>query len=93
MLWVTMTMAKSCFVDQILDLGGRDWVERRARLVEQDHLGPHREGAGDAETLLLADRQAAGRGGQSVFYLGPQRGARQRPLHALVDFRARELLV
>jgi hypothetical protein len=62
MLWVTMTMAKSCFVDQILDLGGGDWVERRARLVEQDHLGP-------------------------------QRGARQRPLHALVDFRARELLV
>src|ERR1700756_714039 len=25
-------------VDQLLDLGGRDRIERRARLVEQDHL-------------------------------------------------------
>src|SRR3954451_8793951 len=29
-------------LDQLLDLGGRDRVERGARLVEQDHLGPHR---------------------------------------------------
>src|SRR4249919_1768757 len=28
-------------VDQLLDLGRRDRIERRARLVEQDHLGPH----------------------------------------------------
>src|ERR1700730_13823676 len=36
-------------VDQLLDLGGRDRIERRARLVEQNHFGLHRYGAGDAE--------------------------------------------
>src|ERR1700693_138518 len=35
-------------VDQLFDLGGRNGVERRARLVEQDHFRPHRHGAGDA---------------------------------------------
>src|SRR6202171_2527423 len=46
------------FLDQFLDLGGRNWIERRAWLVEQDHLGPHRDGAGDAQPLLLAAGQA-----------------------------------
>src|SRR4029453_2419819 len=41
-------------VDQLLDLGGRDRIERRAWLVEQDHLGSHRHRAGDAQALLLA---------------------------------------
>src|SRR4029079_15343840 len=40
--------------DQLLDRLGRLRVERRARLVEQQHLGPGREGPGDAEPLLLA---------------------------------------
>src|SRR5207244_13389515 len=31
-------------VDQLLDLGGRDRIERRARLVEQNHFGLHRHG-------------------------------------------------
>src|SRR5215470_5398209 len=35
------------FLDQFLDLRGRDRVERRAGLVEQDDLGAHRDGAGD----------------------------------------------
>src|SRR5689334_14422551 len=39
--------------DQLLDLGGRDRVERRARLIEQDHVGLHRDSAGDAKPLLL----------------------------------------
>src|SRR5476651_1280969 len=38
-------------LDQFLDLGGRNRIERRARLVEQDHLGPHRHGAGNAKPL------------------------------------------
>src|SRR4051794_21047300 len=42
------------FLDQFLDLGGGNRIERRAWLVEQDHLGPHRDGAGDAKPLLLA---------------------------------------
>ncbi len=41
-------------VDQLFDLGGRDRIERRARLVHQDHFGANRDGAGDAEALLLA---------------------------------------
>src|ERR1019366_526797 len=40
-------------VDQLLDLGGSDRVERRARLVQQDHFRPDRHGAGDAQALLL----------------------------------------
>src|SRR3569833_111058 len=40
-------------LDQLLDLGGRDRVERRTGFVDQDHLGPHRDGAGDAQALLL----------------------------------------
>src|ERR1700722_5423740 len=46
------------FLDQFLDLGGRDRIERRARLVEQDHFGAHCDGAGDAQPLLLAAGQA-----------------------------------
>ena len=45
-------------LDQLLDLAGRDRVERRGRLVEQDHLRPLRDGAGDAQALLLAAREA-----------------------------------
>src|ERR1700730_16388074 len=66
------------FLDQLLDLGGRDRVERRARLVEQDHLGAHRNGAGDAKPLLLAAGQAQARGSQLVLDLVPQRTAAQR---------------
>src|SRR5262249_10869492 len=48
-------------VDQLLDLRGRDRVERRARLVEQDHFRTNGDGARDAEALLLTarERQAA----------------------------------
>src|SRR2546421_9900682 len=34
------------FLDQFLDLGGRNRIERRAWLIEQYHLRPHRDGAG-----------------------------------------------
>src|SRR5258706_8788496 len=45
-------------LDQFLDLGGRNRIERRARHLEQDHLGPHGDRAGGAERPLLAPRQA-----------------------------------
>ena len=63
-------------VDQLLDLGGRDRIERRARLVEQDDLGLDRHGAGDAQPLLLAAGQAQAAGVELVLHLVPQRGAR-----------------
>src|SRR5262245_42022266 len=43
-------------VDQFLDLGGRDRVERRARLVEENDLRPDGDGSSDAKSLLLAPR-------------------------------------
>src|SRR6516164_7723678 len=45
-------------VDELLDLGGRDRVERRAGLVEQNHFRLHRHSARDAQPLLLAAGQA-----------------------------------
>src|SRR6478736_4277423 len=65
-------------LDQFLDLGGRDRVERRAGLVEQDHLGPHRHGAGDAKPLLLAAGERQAGGVELVLDLVPQRTATQR---------------
>ena len=81
------------FVDQLLDLRGRDRVERRARLVEQDHLGPHRHGAGDAQPLLLSAGETEAAGAELVLDLVPQRGAAQRVLDALVELALRQLLV
>src|SRR5664280_255081 len=78
-------------VDQFLDLGGGDRVERRARLVEQDHLWPHRDGAGDAQSLLLAagERETIG----VDLDLFPQGGALQRMLHAALQVGFRQPLV
>src|SRR4051812_40866547 len=45
-------------VDELLDAQRGDRVERRARLVHEDHLGLHGDRAGDAQALLLAAGQA-----------------------------------
>ena len=67
-------------VDQLLDLQRRDRVERRARLVHQDHLGLDRERARDAQPLLLAAGQPDARLAEPVLDLVPQAGAAQRRL-------------
>src|SRR3954466_4358967 len=54
-------------VNQFLDLGGRARVEGRAWFGEQDPLRPHRDGARDAQPLLLAPRQRQTVGGELVF--------------------------
>ena len=77
-------------VDQVLDLCARDRIERRAGLVEQDHLGPGRDRARDAQPLLLSDRQAEPAGGELVLHLVPQRGPSQLRLHAIVELGARQ---
>src|SRR5689334_17182361 len=71
-------------VDQLLHLGGGYRIERRARLVEQDHLGPHRHRARDTQPLLLAAGQRQPRRIQLVLDLVPQRAAAQRLLDAAV---------
>src|SRR3954453_14466851 len=80
-------------VDQLLDLGGRDRIEPRARLVEQDHLGPHRHRARDAQALLLSAGEAQPVGGELALDLFPEGGPAQRGLHPLVELRLRQLLV
>src|SRR3954452_23064903 len=80
-------------LDQLLDLGGRDRVERRTGFVEQDHLGPHRDGAGDAEALLLAAGERQAGGVELVLDLVPQRAAAQRLLDAVVHLGLRDLLI
>src|ERR1700690_965289 len=81
------------FVDQLLDLGSGDRVERRARLVEQDHLRPHRDGAGDAKPLLLAAGEREPIGVKLVLDLLPQGGALQRMLNAALQVGFRQPLV
>ena len=80
-------------LDQFLDPGGRNRVERGTGFVEQDHLGPHRHGAGDAKPLLLAAGQAEARGVQLVLDLVPQRAAAQRLLDPAVHLGFGNLLV
>ena len=52
----TATSSRSSTISSSIDRR-RARVERRARLVEQQHLGPHGERAGDAQPLLLAARE------------------------------------
>src|ERR1700716_1677864 len=58
-------------LDQFLDLGGRNRIERRAGFVEQDHFGPHRHRTGDAKPLLLAAGQTKPAGAKLVLDLVP----------------------
>src|SRR5258707_5538588 len=80
-------------VDQLLDLGGRDRIERRARLVEQNHLRLHRDGARDAQALLLPAGEAQPIGAELVLYFLPEGGAAQRGLDPTIQLPARQLVV
>ena len=57
---MTITMVNSLFefLDQLLDPGGGDRIERRSRLVQQQHLRLQRDRARDAQALLLAAGEA-----------------------------------
>src|ERR1700704_2732403 len=46
-------------LQRLLDPQGRDGIERRGRLIEQQHLGLDCNGARDAQPLLLSAGQAA----------------------------------
>src|SRR4051794_15838118 len=79
-------------VDELLDPLRADWIERRRRLVEQQHLRRRRERAGDAETLLLTPGQCDGTGTQAILDLVPERGASKRPLDNVVRLTSRRTL-
>ena len=74
--------------DGLLDLVRRDGVERRAGLVHEQHLGVGRQGAGDAQALLLTTRKPERTRRELVFDLVPQRGAPQAVLDERVKVRA-----
>ena len=63
--------------DQLLDLGGGDRVERRTGFVHQDDFGIDRDGARDAQALLLAARQRGPAIGEAILDFFPKAGAPQ----------------
>jgi hypothetical protein len=81
------------FVDQFLDLRCRDRIERRGGFVEQDDFGLHRNGACDAQTLLLAAGKAQSAGVELVLHLGPERRPLQRLLDAIVHLGLGDLFI
>ncbi|CAI7629210.1 unnamed protein product, partial [Penicillium discolor] len=77
----------------LLDRVGRDGVEGRARLVHQQHLRGDGDRAGDAETLLLAAREAGARTVEAVLDLVPQVRAGEGLLDEVVLLALRHALV
>ena len=75
------------FVDQLFDPGRGDGVQRGARLIHQDYLGPDRNGARDTKALLLATGERGAGLGQSVLYFFPKPGFFQARLHDLLGGR------
>ena len=73
---------------ELLDLDRRDRVERRGGLVHKQDLGLHRDGARDAQALLLATGQAQTGLLELVLDLVPQGGAAQGILHQRIEFAA-----
>ena len=72
-------------VHQVLDLRRRDRVERRSRLVEQDHVRLDRDRAGEAKPLLLAAGEAEGALLEPILDLVPERRLRQGSFDAAVE--------
>src|SRR5437764_1350414 len=74
--------------DQLLDLQRGDRIQRGAGLVHEDDLGLHRQGARDAQALLLAAGEPDARLLEAVLHLLPQARAAQRALHAVLQAAA-----
>src|SRR5262249_16786635 len=73
------------FVDQFLDLGGGDGIERRTRLIHQNHIGLHGQRSRYTKPLLLASGKTWPRLVQIIFHLVPKSGHAKRLLEALVQ--------
>jgi hypothetical protein len=81
-------------IDQVLDRQRRDRVERRARLVHEEHLRLDGDRPGDAQALLLTAGEARAGLVEPILDLIPQVGARAatspRPRSALLVLDAVE---
>src|SRR5580658_877192 len=75
-------------IDEILDTRGGDRIERRARLIHEDDLRVHGDGARDAQPLLLAAGQAGAGTRQAVLHLVPQSRTLQAGAHDVVQLAA-----
>src|SRR5579863_2703825 len=78
-------VARSQLLDQILDARSRDRIERRARLVHEDHLRLNGDGARDAQALLLTARKSGAGSIEPILDLLPQAGALQTRADDLVE--------
>ena len=66
-------------------LRGGDGVERRTGLVHQDHVRVHRDGARDAQALLLPAGEAGAGMVEAVLHLFPQARLADTLFHNLVE--------
>src|SRR6267142_1330541 len=71
-------------VHEFLDAARGDRIERRGRLVQEQHLRLDRDTTRDAQPLLLAARKARAALLQLALHFLPQRRLSQGPFHALV---------
>ena len=93
MLWVTITIVyfSPQAVDQVLDPLDPFGVEGRAGLVHQDHSRFQRQQPGDAQLLLLFERQVRGPAAQPVLHFVPKLHVAQRRFDHFVALPAGEL--
>lgn len=73
------------FGEEVFDARGGERVEGRAGFIEQQHFGLNREGAGNAEALLLAAAQRVGGSLQFVLDFFPEVGLTQGLLDGFVQ--------
>jgi hypothetical protein len=79
--------------DQLLDLPGRDGIESGGRLVEKDDVRTLRDGARNAEALLLTSGEAGARLAELVLHLVPECSLGQRLLDPPLQLGRGQLLV
>src|SRR6056297_1255453 len=73
------------FVDQFLDLGGGDRVQRGAGFVHQQNLGFGGDGTRDAQALLLATRKTGAGCIEPVLDLVPNGAPAQGPFDDVIE--------
>src|SRR5207248_1354502 len=82
-------VAAAQLMDQLLDLGRRDRVERRAGLIHQDHFRIDGDRPGDAQALLLAAGKRRAALVQAVLDLVPKARAAERLFNDLRELSLR----
>src|SRR5262245_60444793 len=74
--------------NQLLDLGGGDWIESRTGLIHEHDFGLHRERARDAKALLLTTGKPKRATVEPIFHFFPKSSRAQALLDCFVKLRA-----